>query len=220
MDCASRAILYRIATGAPTQIAMRHWRFATGAKPGQAPPLNPLDGFSVSGMLFDMLPFGKGRPRKLRPTVENTPRIASPPHRGLAREEVVVVVDGREQRLAIVRQDRIHGQEAYWLCPRCGSARMHLFLLNGEIGCRRPGCLHPLGLSYTCRLTRNRAALRARKLRRKLGAAASLLAPLPPRPRNVWAAARYDRLARELAICEAALAQRLRDMVGRRRKQA
>ena len=37
---------------------------------------------------------------------------ASPPHRGLAREEVVVVVDGREQRLAIVRQDRIHGQEA------------------------------------------------------------------------------------------------------------
>ena len=140
---------------------------------------------------------------------------ASPPHRGLAREEVVVVVDGREQRLAIVRQDRIHGQEAYWLCPRCGSARMHLFLLNGEIGCR--GCFH---LSYAVQRTRNRAALRARKLRRKLGAAASLFAPLPPRPRNVWAAARYDRLARELAICEAALAQRLRDMVGRRRKRA
>ena len=114
----------------------------------------------------------------------------------------------------IVRQDRIHGQEAYWDCPRCGKLRWHLYLHNSEIACRE--CL---GLTYRCNTTRNTAALRARKLRRRLGAAPGLLSPIPPRPRNVWAAARYDRLVRELAICEAVLAARLRAMVGRRRKR-
>src|SRR5215471_11513184 len=107
------------------------------------------------GKDFHMFPFGKGRPHKPRPTVETMPRVAPPPHRGLAREEVRVVVDGKEQTLEIVRQPRIHGQEAFWLCPRCGSARWHLYLLSGEVACRE--CL---GLTYTVRRTRNRAALR------------------------------------------------------------
>jgi hypothetical protein len=139
----------------------------------------------------------------------------SAPHRGVAREEVRVVVDGREQQLAIVRQDRIHGQEAFWECPACGKLRWHLYLLGGQIGCRV--CL---GLDYPCRRTRNTAAIRAAKLRRRLGAPVGLLSPLPPRPRNVWVAAYYDWLVREIAAAEAVITARLRDMVGRRRKRA
>src|SRR5262249_37754597 len=135
------------------------------------------------------------------------------PHRGVAREDVRVVVDGREQTLTVVRQDRIHGQEAYWCCNRCGALRWHLYIRDSQIGCRE--CL---GLTYAVKTTRNTAALRARKIRRALGGAPGLLAPLPPRPRNVLAAARYDRLVRELAVCETAIAQKLGDMVGRRRK--
>src|SRR5262249_46431933 len=97
-----------------------------------------------------MFHFANGRPRRPRATVETTPRVAQPTSTGPAREEVRVVIDGVEQTLEIVRQPRIYGQEAYWLCPRCGSARWHLYLLSGEIGCRE--CLN---LSYAVRHTRN-----------------------------------------------------------------
>ena len=67
---------------------------------------------------------------------------ASPPHRGVARETVTVVINGVEQELEIVRQDRINGgQQAYWLCPRCGAPRCHLYLHNGELAGR---CCHRL----------------------------------------------------------------------------
>jgi hypothetical protein len=159
-----------------------------------------------------MYPFRNGRPRRAKPTLETTPRIASAPHRGVAREDVTVTLDGVEQVLTVVRQERIHGSQAYWLC-RCGSLRWHLYIRGSEIGCRV--CLR---LTYASQRTRNGAALRARKIRRKLGAA-PLPAPLPPRPRNVWAAARYDRLVRELAVCEAAIAKRLGDMVEQKKRR-
>src|SRR5262245_22381192 len=164
-------------------------------------------------MLFNMFPFGKGRPRKPRPLIETTPKIASASSKGLAREEVRVFVDGVPQTLEIVRQPRIHGQEAFWRCPRCEALRWHLYLLNGEIGCRE--CL---GLSYACRHTRNRAALRAAKLRRKLGGLPGLLAPVPPKPKY-WRRDHYARVLAELAAAESVLAARLGDMVGRRRKR-
>jgi hypothetical protein len=127
------------------------------------------------------------------------------------------MLDGIERTLTVVRQERIHGSQAYWLCNLCGSLRWHLYIRGREIACRK--CLAG-GLTYTSQRTRHGAALRARKLRRRLGAAPSPLAPLPPRPRNVWAAARYDRLVRELALCETALASKLHAMVGRLRKSA
>src|SRR5262245_34435219 len=161
-----------------------------------------------------MFPFRKGRPRRPRATVETTPRVASPPHKGLAREEVRVVIDGVPQTLEIVRQDRIHGQEAYWRCPTCGELRWHLYVHNGEIGCRV--CL---GLSYTCRHTYNTAAMRARKLRRRLGGLPGLLSPIPPRPRH-WRRDHYARAIAELVAVEATLAARLHAMVGQRRKRA
>jgi hypothetical protein len=161
-----------------------------------------------------MFHFANGRPRRPRATVETTPRVAQPTSTGPAREEVRVVIDGVEQTLEIVRQPRIYGQEAYWLCPRCGSARWHLYLLSGEIGCRE--CLN---LSYAVRHTRNWAALRARKLRRKLGGLPGLLSPIPPRPRH-WRRDHYARAIAELVAVEATLAARLGAMVGRRRKRA
>jgi len=142
------------------------------------------------------------------------PRVAPPPHRGLAREEVRVVVDGAEQVIEIVRQDRVRGQMAYWQCPTCGELRWHLYIHNGEIGCRV--CL---GLSYACKHTRNTAAIRARKLRRRLGGLPGLLSPIPPRPRH-WRRDYYVRTITELVAVEATLAARLRAMVGWRRKRA
>ena len=139
---------------------------------------------------------------------------ASPPHRGLAREEVRVLVEGIEQELEIVRQERINGQEAFWLCPRCSKPRLHLYLHNNEIACRE--CL---ALSYRCRTTRNRAALRVMRLRRKLGGLPSLLAPLPSRPKH-WRRDYWARTLAELIVAESVLAARLRAMVGRRRKRA
>jgi hypothetical protein len=56
-----------------------------------------------------MFPFANGRPPGPRRLVETTLRIASAPSIGVAREEARVVVDGVEQRLEIVRQERIHG---------------------------------------------------------------------------------------------------------------
>ena len=163
---------------------------------------------------FNMFHFRKGRPRKPRATVETTPRIASPPSAGIAREEVVVLVDGAERRLEVIRQDRINGGlAAYWRCPTCEALRWHLYLHNGEVRCRQ--CLT---LSYACRHTRNRAALRARKLRRKLGAAPGLLSPLPPRPKY-WRRDFYARRLAQLVAAESVLAARLRAMVGRRRKR-
>jgi hypothetical protein len=91
---------------------------------------------------------------------------------------------------------------------------LHLYLHAGEIACRQ--CL---GLSYACKHTRNTAALRARKLRRRLGGLPGLLSPIPPRPRH-WRRDDWARAIAELVAVEATLAERLRDMVGRKRKRA
>ena len=147
--------------------------------------------------------------------METAPRVAQPPSTGVACEEVRVVIDGKEQTLEIVRQPRIHGQEAFWRCPGpCGELRWHLYLLNGEIACRE--CL---GLSYACTHTRNRAAIRARKLRRKLGGSGKLLTVLPPRPRH-WRRDYWARAIVQLLATESVLTARLGAMVGRRRKRA
>jgi hypothetical protein len=63
---------------------------------------------------------------------------AAPPHRGLARETVVLRVDGLEQPVEVVRQNRfLGGTQAYWRCPRCAV----------------------LARTYTCAIARLRAAV-------------------------------------------------------------
>src|SRR5262249_37782667 len=148
--------------------------------------------------------FGTGHPRTLKPLVENAQRVAAPPHRGLARETVTLLVDGVPQPLEVVRQDRIHGQQAYWNCPTCAALREAVYLRNGVLQCR---CCHRL--QYRSRvLQKHRAALRAAKLRRKLGALPGLLSPLPVRPRH-WRRDYWARSLAELAVFEAVIAAEL-----------
>ena len=143
--------------------------------------------------------FGSGHLAAQKPTVENTTRVAPPSHRGLAREEVTLLVDGVEQVIEVVRQERIHGQEAYWSCPRCGALRWHLYVYNNEVACR---VCHKL--RYRSKRA-PRAVRRAARLRRKLGAAPGLLSPLPPKPKY-WSRAYYARLVGELIAVEDVIA--------------
>jgi hypothetical protein len=129
---------------------------------------------------------------------------AAPLHAGVAREAVTLLVDGVEQVIEVVREPRhLGGTQAYWLCPQCEARRDHLYWHQGALLCR---ACHKL--DYRSRHVPAVVA-RAAKLRRKLGAAPGLLSALPPRPRNVWAAARYDRLARGLAVAESVIAAML-----------
>src|SRR5215469_12676210 len=141
---------------------------------------------------------------------------ASPPHQGLARETVTVVIDGAEQELGIVRQDCINGgQQAYWLCPQCSALRSHLYAVNGVLACR---VCHRL--DYRSRHVLHPALIRAAKLRRKLGAAPGLLSALPRRPQR-WRRDYWARALAALVAAEASIAVRLRDTVEqvRRRKR-
>src|SRR5262245_18086853 len=69
-------------------------------------------------------------------SIRSIARAAAPCHTGVAREEVTVVINGKREVLEVVRQDRIHGREGYWLCPQCGALRWHLYLRDGELACR------------------------------------------------------------------------------------
>ena len=104
--------------------------------------------------------------------------------------------------------------QRFFLCGTCSKKVMHLYFRNERLACRR--CA---GLTYRSQHTKRRGLHRARDLRRKLGASEELLAPLPPRPRNVWAAAYYDRLVAQLVAAEAVIAAQLRDMVVRVRQR-
>ena len=126
--------------------------------------------------------------------------VAAPLHRGLAREAVRVVVDGVEQVVEVVRQERhLGGQQGYWVCPRCAELRSHLFVLNGSLCCRVCG-----KLSHRSRHV-PRAVARAAKLRHRLGGVPGLLSPLPRKPRH-WSPVYYRRLIAELIEAEKVLA--------------
>jgi hypothetical protein len=130
---------------------------------------------------------------------------AQPLHRGLAREDVTFRVDGAVQVVEVVRQERrLGGTQAYWVCPKCGTLRSHLYVVGGELACR---CCHDL--DYRSRHVLHPAVTRAAKLRRKLGAAPGLLSPIPRKPQH-WSPVYYRRLVDELVATERVL----RDMLG------
>jgi|SRR5215472_1105967 len=155
--------------------------------------------------------FGSGGLPTPRRLVGSTPKVASPPSAGLARESVTLRVGETEQTIEIVRQPRhLGGHQAYWLCPKCSALRSHLYVVQDGPRDGALLCCRVCGkLSYRSQHVLHPALIRAAKLRRKLGAAPGLLAPLPLRPCNVWAAARYDRLTRELAAAEDVIAEML-----------
>src|SRR5262249_44506526 len=81
--------------------------------------------------------FGSGHRHSPRPLIENTTKLASPRHAGVAREAVALRINGVEQVVEVVRQDRINdGQQAYWKCPKCAALRSHLYVLDGALACR------------------------------------------------------------------------------------
>jgi len=169
--------------------------------------------------------FGKGRPRKPRRTVETTPRIgvgdlqgaATAPLSSFAREATIsILVNGKPEAIDVMCDLRNYGGDGqrYFLCPTCSRKVFHLYLRDERLACRR--CA---GLTYRSQHTLRRGLHRARDLRRKLGASEELLAPLPPRPRQHMAAAKYDRLVAQLVAAEAVIAAQLHDMVVRVRRR-
>src|SRR5262245_45181298 len=107
--------------------------------------------------------FGSGHARAPRRLIESAQRVAAPPHRGLARESITLRVDGGDQVLEVVRQERfLGGTQAYWACPRCGALRQHLYVVAGELACR---VCH--GLGYRSRYVPF-AVARAARLRYRL----------------------------------------------------
>lgn len=66
-----------------------------------------------------------------------------------------------------------------WSCPGCGCGARSLWLDEGRWVCR-----HCADLTHRCRhqSPATRAALRARKIRRELGASDALYTPVPPPP--------------------------------------
>jgi len=173
--------------------------------------------------------FGKGRPRKPRTCVENVPRIcvydlAGSPLRPLAREEVRVVINGRPEVIEVVRDARFFGGDGqrFFLCPTCSRKCQHLYLRDDPRDGPRDGqrlvCRRCAALTYKSQHTRRRGLNRVRRLREKLGALPSPLAPLPPRPqhsrRDYWA-----RTIARLAVAEATIAAELHAMIPRVRRR-
>jgi hypothetical protein len=149
--------------------------------------------------------FGSGaQPGRAR-LVANTPKVAAPRHAGIARERLTLRIDGVEQVLEVVRQERhLGGSQAYWCCPRCGALRSHLYVCDGALACR---CCHRLSYRRS-----SPAVIRAAKLRHRLGAVPGLLSPVPRKPRH-WSPVAYARLVAELAVQEAMIARLLGGIV-------
>ena len=139
------------------------------------------------------------------------------PLTAFAREATIsILVNGKPEALDVVCDPRNYGGDGqrFFLCPTCSRKVEHLYLRNEQLTCKKCAAL-----TYRSQLTKRRSLHRARDLRRKLGASEELLAPLPPRPRQHMAAAKYDRLVAQLVVAEAVIAAQLRDIVVRVRRR-
>ena len=166
----------------------------------------------------------------IRPLVETTPRIfigdvarslLTPRARGVVR----VLIDGRPETIEIVHEPRNYGGRgaAFFLCGTCSKKVRHLYLRDdprdGPSDRRWLACRRCSGdLSYASQHTRRRGINRVRRLREKIGALPSPLAPIPQRPRHVRRDYWMKALAK-LAAAEAVIAAELRDMVVRARQR-
>ena len=161
--------------------------------------------------------FGATHPRNpATRLVDTAQKIRPPPHRGLARETLTLRVDGAEQELEVVRQERrLGGSQAYWCCPQCSALRSHLYVVDGVLAGR---CCHRM-LDYRSRHVLHPVLIRAEKLRRRLGAEPGLLSPLPRRPPR-WRRDYWARAIAELVAAEASIAARLHATVGQVRRRS
>jgi len=130
-----------------------------------------------------------GLPKTRRRFVDAVPRVGPPPARSalgeIARETLVLVVDGVSTPVEVERQSRPRGgAQGYWLCPVCSRRCCALFVIphapaGSALACRK--CF-PGGLTYRSQHVLHPALIRAAKLRRKLSAAPGLMSRLPKRP--------------------------------------
>ena len=105
------------------------------------------------------------------------------------------------------------GRGWLWVCPRCQKHVLHLYITEDGPLCRRDA-----GLDYGVRHGCGRAmpeALKLAKLRAKLGADSSLIAPLPPRKGRRMYRRSYLRTLRAIEAAETKLAARLSRMSDR-----
>lgn len=139
---------------------------------------------------------------KLHRFVETTPRLKA---KDVARDgdgrpapvEAVLVAD------QMVKMEHDAWQRAWFICPRCGKRRMHLYLPEGA-------CRQCLDIRRAVNHGQPRALarmLRVIRLRRKMGIDPTLFAPIPKRKRNHFR--RYYRIAARVVAEERALAQQL-----------
>jgi hypothetical protein len=138
--------------------------------------------------------------------------LTNPPLRLVCRAErshVVITVAGLVAAVEIVREDRhLGGEQCFFVCPRCGEHRSHLYIMRGRLGCR--GCFR---LSYRSkREWRNPNPGRVARLRTRLGAEPWVGAPLPPRPHKCRLDY-YHRWLSKLAAIELEALVRIRDSI-------
>src|SRR5262249_12894271 len=170
-------------------------------------------------------PFGVGgKSRKPRACVEDVPRIciydlqgvARSPFTGFAREATVdVVVNGAKMAIDVVCDARHLGGDGqrYFLCPDCSRKVWHLYVRDERLKCRRCAAL-----DYRSKHTRRRGLNRVRRLREKIGALPSPLAPIPPRPRSGGGGYWIKEIV-GLAAAEAVIAAELHAMIPRVRRR-
>ena len=91
----------------------------------------------------------------MKPTVESTPRIVvrqfreHPAWEEICAAGAVELTIGKgesarkvEIELSADEMPRRGGVRWWFRCPRCSALRRHLYLLDGELLCRGPGCHH------------------------------------------------------------------------------
>jgi len=82
-------------------------------------------------------------------------------------------IDGAVQEVEVVRQERrLGGTQGYWICPRCGDLRSHLFIVPDGAGARRCAAAFVVG-SPTAR-----AMSRVRWLARRSCGVGSVVRPV------------------------------------------
>src|SRR5262245_30500102 len=146
-----------------------------------------------------------GSPQTRRRFVDAVQKVAAPPARGVARETLVLVIDGVSTPVEVERQARPHGGcQGYWHCPHCDRKCCALFVTPSAPAGSPLACRLCAGLDYRSRHVLHPALIRAAKLRRKLGAGPGLLSRLPKRPPH-WRRDYWAKTLAELAAAESVL---------------
>jgi hypothetical protein len=113
-------------------------------------------------------------------------------------DRVVLDVAGSKITVPIAWEPVHYGGARPWFrCPRCSARRRFLRVRDDRLGC--VPCLNLVYRSRVVRWKTSRSLHRVRRLRARLGLDPRPLTPLPLHPVRIKG---YDRLTRELELCE------------------